>query len=48
VPQHVVTINPEHCPGGSAVLEIDIGRAWEEMELDSGWNNEVGVDVFLH
>ena len=48
VPQHVVSFNTEYCPDGSGMLEIDVDKAWKEMELDSGWNNEVGVDVFLH
>ena len=48
VPQHVIILNTEHCPAGSGVLQVDVARAWAEMELDSGWNNEVGVDVFLH
>ncbi|TKA21722.1 hypothetical protein B0A50_08717 [Salinomyces thailandicus] len=29
------------------VLEIDVERAWEEMGLDAGWGNEIGVEVFL-
>ena len=29
------------------VLEIDIEKAWHEMDLDSGWSNEVAVDIFL-
>ncbi|KAJ9606256.1 hypothetical protein H2200_009217 [Cladophialophora chaetospira] len=48
VPQHVVSFNTAHCPDGSGVLEIDVEKAWEEMQLDLGWSNEVGVDVFLH
>ena len=48
VPQHVIRLNTEYCPNGSGVLEIDVGEAWEEMHLDPGWSNEVGVDVFLH
>ncbi|KIW71808.1 hypothetical protein PV04_00041 [Phialophora macrospora] len=48
VPEHVVSFESEHCPAESGVLVIDVGNAWEEMELDPGWSNEVGVDVFLH
>lgn len=29
------------------VLEIDVESAWKEMELDSGWSNEVAVDIFM-
>jgi len=29
------------------VLEIDIETAWKEMGLDSGWSNEINVDVFI-
>ncbi|KIX93977.1 uncharacterized protein Z520_10314 [Fonsecaea multimorphosa CBS 102226] len=47
VPQHVVGFKAEHGPKGSGVLEIDVASAWEEMELEPGWSNEVGVDVFL-
>jgi hypothetical protein len=30
------------------VLEVDVGRAWKEMGLDSGWSNEVSLEVFVH
>ncbi|KAI9702357.1 MAG: hypothetical protein M1836_000836 [Candelina mexicana] len=29
------------------VLEIDVERAWKVMELNSGWSNEVGVEIFI-
>lgn len=32
---------------GYPVLEIDIERAWKEMDLNSGWSNEVTVDIFI-
>ncbi|EXJ96173.1 hypothetical protein A1O1_01299 [Capronia coronata CBS 617.96] len=48
VPEHVVKLNTEGAPGESGVLEIDVGAAWIEMELQHGWNNEVGVDIFVH
>ena len=45
---------PEHCvkkgkaqKGLSGVLEIDVERAWKEMELKPGWSNEVAVEVFV-
>lgn len=47
VPEHVVELSTEGAPGESGVLEIDVGTAWREMELQHGWNNEVGVDIFL-
>ena len=30
------------------VLEVDVERAWKEMGLDSGWSNEVSLEVFVH
>lgn len=30
------------------VLEIDVQRAWKEMDEDAGWSNEVSVEVFVH
>jgi hypothetical protein len=47
VPPHVVKLNTDHGPQGSGVVEIDVDTAWNEMELDPGWSNEIGVDVFL-
>ncbi|KAF4972632.1 hypothetical protein FZEAL_9557 [Fusarium zealandicum] len=43
VPMHTVTISKadEH------VLEIDIGRAWEELGLESRWSNDVEVKVYF-
>ncbi len=30
------------------VLEIDVERAWKEMQFPGGgWSNEVGVEVFI-
>jgi len=42
VPLHTVSAGAE-----GAVLEIDVERAWEEMGLEAGWGNEVGVEVFV-
>lgn len=42
VPLYTVTAGEE-----GAVLEIDIKRAWEEMGLEAGWGNEIGVEVFV-
>jgi hypothetical protein len=30
------------------VLEVDVERAWKEMGLESGWSNEVSLEVFVH
>lgn len=30
-----------------SLLEIDIEQAWKEMELDSGWSNEVTVEIMI-
>lgn len=27
------------------ILEIDIEKAWEELELESGWSNEVEIKI---
>ena len=42
IPMHTVSIS-ESAP----VLEVDVERAWEEMDLKPGWANEVGVEVFV-
>lgn len=33
--------------GKGGVLEIDLLGAWRDMQLDSGWSNEVRVGVFV-
>jgi hypothetical protein len=30
------------------LLEIDVERAWRELELDAGWNNEVEVKIYIN
>jgi hypothetical protein len=30
------------------VLEIDVVKAWKELELDSGWSNEVEVKIYIN
>lgn len=49
VPKHVVSLNLDKVAEGSSagVLEIDAAEAWKENELEHGWSNEVGVDIFL-
>ena len=29
------------------VFEIDIARAWKEMGMGAGWNNEIAVELFV-
>ena len=41
VPRHTVVAKGK-------VLEIDVEAAWKEMELNSGWGNEVAVEVFVN
>ncbi|KAI1342784.1 raffinose synthase Sip1 [Xylariaceae sp. FL0016] len=43
IPFHTVTLDPRD----SCVLNIDIETAWREMELSSGWSNEVEVKVYF-
>lgn len=30
------------------VLEIDVEKAWKDMDLESGWSNEVEVKIFIN
>lgn len=41
IPRHTIRISKEH----SLVLEVDLEAAWEEMQLHSGWSNEVQVKI---
>ncbi|KAL8820556.1 MAG: hypothetical protein Q9191_007492 [Dirinaria sp. TL-2023a] len=43
IPVHTVSLSKT----STSVLEIDIKRAWDEMGLDSAWNNELSVDIFI-
>lgn len=43
VPVHCVKVG-ERC---SKVLEVDVDRAWREMGLETGWSNEVSVEVII-
>ena len=29
------------------ILQIDVERAWKEMQLEPGWDNEVTVHVYI-
>lgn len=42
IPSHTVSVDPAR-----PVLQVDIERAWNEMGLDSGWSNEVPVEIFI-
>ncbi|KAI9729542.1 MAG: hypothetical protein M1834_006738 [Cirrosporium novae-zelandiae] len=42
IPRHTIRARAEQ-----GVLEIDVEKAWKEMGLNSGWNNEVGVELFI-
>lgn len=41
IPVHTVAISAVD----KYVLEIDIGKAWKEMGLESRWSNDVEVKV---
>lgn len=43
IPVHTVRVNES----SSLVLEIDIEKAWNEMGLNSGWSNEISVEIFI-
>ncbi|KAJ4314442.1 hypothetical protein N0V84_008905 [Fusarium piperis] len=43
IPVHTASISKTD----GHVLEIDIGRAWKEMGLESRWSNDVEVKVFF-
>ncbi|KAI9887998.1 MAG: hypothetical protein M1823_000119 [Watsoniomyces obsoletus] len=30
------------------VLEIDLAKAWQELEIEPGWSNEVSVQIFIY
>lgn len=41
VPVHTVKVSDQSCH----VLEVDVETAWEEMELQVDWSNEVEVKI---
>lgn len=43
IPLHTVSVSKSD----PRVLEIDVETAWKEMNLDSGWSNEVEVKICL-
>lgn len=44
IPVHTVKVSEADVH----ILEIDVERAWKEMELDSGWSNEVEVKIYIN
>lgn len=43
IPAHTVTISK----ADDHVVEIDLGTAWQEMELESRWSNQIEVKVYF-
>lgn len=43
IPLHTVAIST----ADKHVLEIDVGKAWKEMGLESRWSNDVEVKVHI-
>jgi hypothetical protein len=44
LPVHTISISKV----SEFVLEIDVEKAWAEMELESGWSNEVEVKIYIN
>jgi hypothetical protein len=44
IPIHTISVSKV----SDYVLEIDVETAWKELELDSGWSNEVEVKIYLN
>lgn len=50
VPVERVTVSEEGVgegEDGTVVVEIDTEGAWEDLGLDAGWNNEVGIEIYV-
>jgi hypothetical protein len=43
IPLHTVTVNKQD----GHVLAVDVETAWKEMDLSSGWINEVEVKIYF-
>lgn len=43
IPPHTVSVSK----ADGHVLEVDLETAWKEMDLDSGWANEVEVKIYF-
>jgi len=44
LPIHTVSVSK----ADPHVLEVDLEKAWKELELDAGWSNEVEVKVYIN
>jgi hypothetical protein len=44
IPLHTVAISKVD----TRVLEIDIGKAWKELGLETRWGNDVEVKVYFN
>jgi len=44
LPVHTISISKV----SEYVIEIDVEKAWKEMELDIGWSNEVEVKIYIN
>jgi hypothetical protein len=44
IPVHTVSVSKKD----ERVLEIDIETAWNEMDLEAGWSNEVEVKIYIN
>jgi hypothetical protein len=44
LPVHTISVSKV----SEFVLEIDVEKAWKELELESGWSNEVEVKIYIN
>lgn len=44
IPVHTVSVSKIDVH----VLEINVETAWKEMDLEPGWGNEVGIQIYLN
>lgn len=50
IPESMVNISAEgieKAQPGARVIEVDVLGAWRQMQLEPGWSNEVGVEIFV-
>ena len=40
-------VNSFHGRDETEVVEVDVERAWREGGFESGWSNEVSLEVFV-
>lgn len=43
IPAHTVSVSK----ASKYVLEVDIAKAWKELDLKSGWSNEVEIKLYI-